>query len=59
MFIKLLLLTICKFCDGVLQNGSLKQLKWANFFSNDIYSTNIEVTPDLSINFSQLKNINL
>ena len=56
MFIKLLLLTICKFGDGVLQNGSLMQLinTWANFFSTDFYSTNIGVTPDISINFSQL-----
>ena len=56
MFIKLLLLTIGEFCDGVLQNESLKQLiiTWANFLSNDIYSTSIGVTPDVSINFSQL-----
>ena len=49
-------MTISKFCDGVLQNGSLKQLiiTWANFFSTDFYSTNIGVTPDVSINFSQL-----
>ena len=45
--IKLLLLTICKFGDGVLQNGSLMQLinTWAIFFSTDFYSTNIGVTP--------------
>ena len=56
MFIKLLLLTICKFCNGVLQNGSLKHLifTWANFLFTDFYSTNIGVTPDISINLSPI-----
>lgn len=56
MGVKFWLLTICKFREGVLQNGSLKHLKnkWAKYFSIDFHSTYIRVTPDTSINFSQL-----
>ena len=54
MGVKMLLFANCKFRDGVLENGPRKHPKvsWAKFFSIDFHYTWIEVTPDISINFS-------
>ena len=54
MGVKMLLFAKCKFSDGVLQIGPRKHPKvsWAKFFLIDFQYTWIEVTSDISINFS-------
>ena len=54
MGVKMLLFAKCTFRDGVLQNGPSKHPKvlWAKFFTIGFRYALIEVTSDMSINFS-------
>ena len=53
-----MVLTLCKFCGGMLQNGSVKhqKLTWAKLFSVDFHSPDFGIATDTSIIFIQYGN---